>query len=58
MKIEVKSLFTGWHEVSAEQARRFVSHIMDGATGLKNPAEYIENNRLRGCTIAELFKEV
>lgn len=56
--IQVKSLFTGWHTVTEEQARRFVLHIMNNSTALKNPVEYIEQNRLRGCTVAELLKGV
>lgn len=58
VSIEVKSLFTGWHTVTDEQARRFVLHIMNNSTALKNPVGYIEQNRLRGCTVAQLLKGV
>ena len=56
--IEIKSNFTDWHEVGAEQARRFVEHRMSGMTAIPDDrkAEYIEAHNLRGITVAELLK--
>lgn len=59
-KIEIKSLFTDWHEVSREQAKDYVKFLLGNITTKKNKEliQYIESQKLRGITIKELFKEV
>lgn len=56
MKIEIKSLFTDWHEVSKEQAKRYVSHLFRNLPMIPQgkKTEWIEKNRLRGITVNEL----
>lgn len=58
--IQIKSLFSDWHPVSREQARRYVKRFMLTAVAMhgKQLIDYIEQNRLRGCTVAELMKEI
>lgn len=58
-KIEIKSLFTDWHEVSREQAKDYVKFLLSNITTKKNKelVQYIESNKLRGITIKELFEE-
>ena len=60
MKIMVKSFFTGWHEVSKEQAQNYVKHLWQGMTAIAEPQKvaYIERNKLQGITVKELFAEV
>lgn len=55
-KIEIKSLFTDWHEVSEEQARRYVRHLLRSLPMIAKDkkTEWIEQNRLRGITVNEL----
>lgn len=57
--IQIKSLFSDWHTVSREQAGRYVKHFMLTAVALqgKELVDYIEQNRLRGTTVAELMEE-
>ena len=57
--IEIKSFFTDWHEVDREQAKEFVKNFMNGATALPcaKKVEYVEENRLRGITVKELFND-
>lgn len=59
-KIEIKSLFTDWHEVSKQQAKDYVKFLLSNITTKKNKEliQYIESQKLRGITIKELFKEV
>jgi hypothetical protein len=54
--IKVKSLFLGWHEVSEEQAKRFVLTLKSGITAMNDikRIEYI-NSRLQGATVQELL---
>ena len=58
-KIEIKSLFTDWHEVSREQAKDYVRFLLSNITtkGNEELEQYIEKNKLRGITIKELFEE-
>lgn len=57
MKIEIRSLFSGWQTVDRETAARFVSHLlrnMPAIPAAQRPA-YIEAHRLRGCTVSDLL---
>ena len=57
MKIEIRSLFSGWQTVDRETAARFVSHLlrnMSAFPAAQRPA-YIEAHRLRGCTVSDLL---
>lgn len=59
MKIEIRSLFSGWQTVDREQAARFVSYLLDNLTTIPaayRPA-YIEEHRLRGCTVSDLLHQ-
>lgn len=58
-RIEFKTFFNGWKEVSKEQAKELVLHIIRHASAIK-PSEindYINKNKLRGITVEELLKE-
>lgn len=59
MKIEVKTYFNGWKEVSKEQAKKFVLHIIRNASAIKpeETNDYINQNRLRGITVEELLED-
>lgn len=59
-KIEIKGLFTDWHEVSKQQAKEYVRFLLKNITTMegKELENYIEQNKLRGITIKELFEEV
>ena len=59
-KIEIKSIYTDWHEVSREQAKDYVKFLLSNITTKKNKelVQYIESNKLRGITVKELFEEV
>ena len=55
--IQVKSPVSGWHTVSREQAAEivgFLLHNMQAIPKAERPA-YIERERLRGCTVADLL---
>lgn len=58
IKIKVKFIFGDWKEVSEEQARRFVNHVLNGAVAIpiNERAEYINRNMLMGCTVSELMQ--
>jgi len=55
--IEIKSLFSDWHEVTEEQAKKYVLWFIKHSPGVKDKEkiEYIHKNKLRGVTIQELF---
>lgn len=57
--IELKSLFTDWHEVTPDQARRFVNTFISGATGMtySEKIDYLNEKCLRGTTVAELMED-
>ncbi len=54
--IKIKSLFRGWQEVSAEQARTWALNIYNNAAALKadQKTQYI-NERIEGVTANELL---
>lgn len=57
--ILVNPIYGGWREVTKEQAKEFVLHIIKHASAIK-PSEinnYINKNKLRGITVEELLKE-
>lgn len=56
MKIEIKSLFTDWHEVSIEEAKVYVNWLLKNLQMIPQgeKKEWIEKNRLRGITVNEL----
>ena len=56
--IEIKTLFSDWHEVTAEQARAYVNSFLSMAPGMTytQKIDYLNENRLRGCTVAELME--
>lgn len=41
-KYYVKSLFYGWNEVSKEHYDRFIKHITEHSTALKQKEEYLK----------------
>jgi len=59
--IELKSLFTDWHEVSDQEAREYAKMKMKMITTSKNDDELIEmiNSHFRGIqfTIEEMKNE-
>lgn len=56
--IEVKPIYGGWKEVTEEQAKEFVLHIIKNQNAIKPSKinEYINKNKLRGITVEELLK--
>lgn len=56
--IRVKAFYSGWHEVSREQAERWAEHLWNGSTGIRTEKkpDYI-NGRLEGVTVQELLPE-
>ena len=59
MKIEVKTFYNGWKEVSKEQAKQFVLHIIRNASAIKEEEinDYINKNKLRGITVEKLLED-
>lgn len=59
MKIEVKTFYNGWKEVSKEQAKQFVLHIIRGISAIKEEEinDYINKNKLRGITVEKLLED-
>lgn len=57
--IKTKSLFSGWHEATKEQAKEFAKFLMSSITNMaeKEKVEYINKNKLQGITVEELLKE-
>jgi hypothetical protein len=56
--IEVRAYFSGWHEVDKETAKRFCKHMIKGSIAVPQDkkVQWLEENYLRGITVAELFK--
>ena len=56
--IELKSLFTDWHEVTLAQARAYVNHFITGAIGMtySEKIDWLNEKCLRGITVAELME--
>ena len=56
-KIEIKSPFTDWHEVSIEQARKYVQTNMNTITAMSGvrKVKFINDNLIRGITVEELL---
>mgnify|MGYP003408032390 CR=1 FL=1 len=55
-EIQVKSLFTGWHGATEEQAKQFAKTLYNHITTAIDREAYI-NTRLRGTTFADLMKK-
>ncbi len=57
--IELKSLFTDWHEVTSAQARAYVNSFIAGAVGMtySEKIDWLNERGLRGTTVAELMEE-
>lgn len=57
--IEIKSLFTAWHETTREQAKKYAKWLYNNITTMRESKriEYIETSRLRGISFAELMKD-
>lgn len=57
--IKTKSLFSGWHEATKEQAKEFAKFLLNNITAMteKEKIEYINKNKLQGITVEELLKE-
>lgn len=56
--IELKTTFTDWHEVTPKQARAYVNNFLSMVTGMTyaQKIDYLNANRLRGATVAELME--
>jgi hypothetical protein len=56
-RIEIKSNFSDWHEVTKIQAQRYVTYLLHSITAIsrENLVAYIEKSRLRGVSVAELY---
>lgn len=57
-KIEIKSLFKGWREVTRERADIYVKFLLENITTMrgKKLIDYIETNKLRGIKVEELIR--
>ncbi|HZK37420.1 MAG TPA: hypothetical protein VFC98_00885 [Clostridia bacterium] len=57
--IEIKTLFNGWTKVDRREAKRYVEYLKSRITGItaSEKDNYINRNRLRGITVAELEEE-
>ena len=55
--IEIKSLFTDWHETDRETAKKYVAFLMKNIVNMREDKreEYINNNRIRGIKVEELL---
>lgn len=53
-KIFIKSLFSGWHEASKEQATRWATHILNGSNCKRETIIELANKRLKGATLESL----
>lgn len=56
--IEIRTLFTDWHEVTPKQARAYVSYILKNANCMPFSArvDYLNKKHLRGTTVEELME--
>lgn len=56
--IELKTLFTDWHEVTPKQAYAYVNNFLSMASGMTyaQKVDYLNEKRLRGTTVAELME--
>lgn len=70
MKIEIKSIYSDWREVSKEQAREFIKYLLasdmtcydiekceSNDTAIPKLYKYIERTYLKGITVEELLKQ-
>lgn len=57
--IEVKAPYSGWKEVTREQAKRWVEAMQDGMVAIPQDEqeEYFDTHLLRGVTYKELMKD-
>lgn len=55
--IKVKAIFSGWHEVTQEQAKRWARHMYNGATCSHENKILFLDKRISGITVEELLKE-
>ena len=53
-KIYVKSLFSGWHEVSEGQAAKWARTLIEGANCGRKKIIEIVRNRISGATLSRL----
>lgn len=58
-KIEIKSLFSNFHEVDKKTARKYVKGLLERITTMSKQEAiyYIEKTKLRGISVKELFEE-
>lgn len=56
--IELRTLFTDWHEVTPQQARAYVNNFLANTPGMTyaQKIDYLNEKRLRGTTVAELME--
>lgn len=56
-KIEIKSFFTDWHEVSREQAKEYIKFLLENITTMRGEKliQYIEGNKIRGIRVNKLL---
>ena len=57
--IEIKTRFSEWKVVDAETALRFITAVREGLTNIPegDKDKYINENRLRGVTVEELYRK-
>lgn len=53
-KIFVKSLFSGWHEVSKKQAKKWATHKIEGANCKKEKVVEILKTQILGASLESL----
>lgn len=57
--IEIKPVISGWKVVDVETAIKFVSTVRKSITNIREEEKdkYINENRLRGVTVEELYRK-
>ena len=59
-QMQIRSHFTGWHDVSREEGARYVKTLMGRLVhpgGKEEREKYIEERFVRGATVKELLAE-
>lgn len=56
--IEVKTIFSGWHKVSYEQAKGFIENLISGIATKSGQEKinYINEEKLKGITVNEVLR--
>jgi hypothetical protein len=57
--IEIKSLFTGWHEVDIQQAKSYALFLQNNITAMdRQKKERYITSKIRGVELEELLNKI